>query len=262
MTAAPRWPYPEVFAHRGGGTLAPENTLAGLDAAARLGQRAIEFDVTLSSDGVPFLLHDDTLDRTTNGRGPAAAQAFAELSQLDAGGWFDAAFAGEPLPTLRAVAERCERLGLAANIEIKPSPGRAAETGRIVGSRARKLWSGRPAPLLSSFSFEALEAARSAAPHFPRGLLFAELPPDWRERAEALGCASLHVDQRRLDATTIERIRGAGLSAFAYTVDDPERARELFAWGVDAVCTDRIDRIVPARSSGGTSPHASVKPAP
>ena len=238
------WPYPRVVAHRGGGALAPENTLAAIDTGARLGLTMIEFDAKLSADDVAFLLHDDTVNRTSNGRGAAAALAYAQLAQLDAGSWFDARFAGERMPTLADVAARCQALGLAANIEIKPCPGREAQTGRHVAVEAARRWAGAAiAPLLSSFSYEALAAAREAVPELPRGLLFGTVPGDWRTQCEALECVSLHADHRKLDARLVADIKAAGLRILAYTVNDPARARELGAWGVDAICTDRIDLI-------------------
>ena len=126
------WPYPAIVAHRGGGMLAPENTLEAIDVGARHGHRMIEFDAKLSADDVVFLLHDDTVERTSNGRGAAQAMTYAELSALDAGSWFGAAFANARMPTLAQVRERCAKHGLAANIEIKPSQGRDVETGVLV----------------------------------------------------------------------------------------------------------------------------------
>jgi glycerophosphoryl diester phosphodiesterase len=174
------WSYPRVAAHRGGGTLAPENTLAGLRTGASLGHTMVEFDAKLSADNVAFLLHDDTVDRTSNGRGAAACMRYVELAALDAGSWKDTRFAGEPMPTLAEVAACCRELGLAANVEIKPCAGRDVETGRIVAAETARLWApeaeaGKP-PLLSSFSYSALEAARDAAPDLPRGLLFERVP--------------------------------------------------------------------------------------
>jgi glycerophosphoryl diester phosphodiesterase len=238
------WPYPRVAAHRGGGALAPENTLAAIELGARLGYRMIEFDVKLSADGVPFLLHDATLERTTSGTGAAAALRFEELARLDAGNWFAARFAGEPVPSLAAVAERCAALGLAANIEIKPSPGAERETGRRVAVQARVSWAGQPlAPLFSSFSRAALASAQAAAPEIPRGLLVEHLPSDWQQQAAALKCLSMHLDHRHLDATMVRELKDAGLRVLAYTVNDPARARLLAGWGVDTICTDRIDLI-------------------
>ncbi len=238
------WLYPRVVAHRGGGTLAPENTLAAIDTGARLGLKMIEFDAKLSADNVVFLLHDDTVNRTSNGRGAAATLHYDEIAALDAGSWKDASFAGERMPTLAEVAARCASLSLAANVEIKPCPGRDVETGRLVAEEAARQWaSSTVSPLLSSFSYEALAAARDAARALPRGLLFGAVPPDWRAQTDALECVSLHADHRELDERLVAQIKSAGLFILAYTVNDPARARQLGAWGVDAICTDRIDLI-------------------
>ncbi len=242
----PDWRYPRVVAHRGGGSLAPENTLTAIDTGARLGLKMIEFDAKLSADDIVFLLHDDTVDRTSNGKGAAACKAYAELAALDAGSWYDARFAGERMPTLTDVRARCERLGLAANIEIKPCPGREAATGRLVAKEAARLWQGDDIPpLLSSFSVEALAAARDAQPELPRGLLFGAVPADWRAQTDALACVSLHAGHRKLSEPLVAQIKAAGLFILAYTVNDPARARLLAQWGVDAICTDRIDLIGP-----------------
>ncbi|WP_233864904.1 glycerophosphodiester phosphodiesterase [Paraburkholderia adhaesiva] len=240
------WPYPRVCAHRGGGTLAPENTLAAMRTGARLGHKMVEFDAKLSADNIAFLLHDDTVDRTSNGHGAAARLRYDEMSSLDAGGWRDAVFAGEQMPTLAQVAACCREAGLAANVEIKPCPHRDVETGHLVARETARLWSdATPLPLLSSFSFEALAAAHDAAPDLPRGLLFERVPRDWREQTADLGCVSLHASHRYLDEGLVARIKAAGLHILAYTVNDLERARCLVRWGVDTICTDRIDLIGP-----------------
>lgn len=238
------WAYPRVVAHRGGGKLAPENTLEGIDAGAKFGLKMVEFDAKLSSDNVVFLLHDDLVDRTSNGRGAARAMTYAQLRELDAGSWFDARFAGTHMPTLAEVAARCTELGLAANVEIKPCEGRDVETGRLVALETARLWAsaGVP-PLLSSFSYAALEAAAEAAPDLPRGMLYETIPDGWRAQTAALGCVSLHASHRALDERIVEDIKSAGLRILAYTVNDPERARLLARWGVDSICTDRIDLI-------------------
>jgi len=166
------------------------------------------------------------------------------LRALDAGSWFSEEFAGAHMPTLAEVRELCASLNLAANVEIKSCPGREVATGELVARETARLWNGaEPAPLLSSFSFEALEAARDAAPDLPRGMLYERVPADWREQTAALACVSLHADHRSLDETLVRDIRDAGLRVLAYTVNDPQRARLLARWGVDAICTDRIDII-------------------
>ncbi|KVA09555.1 glycerophosphoryl diester phosphodiesterase [Burkholderia latens] len=252
MTTCPDWPYPRVVAHRGGGTLAPENTLAALDEGARRGHRMVEFDAKLSADDVTFLLHDDTVDRTSNGRGPAAGMRYAELAALDAGAWFDARFTGEQMPTFEAAAARCIAHGLAANVEIKPCPGRERDTGRRVAGDAAAYWHGAAVPpLLSSFSFDALQQARATAPGLARGMLYDAVPDDWHAQVVgALDCVSLHANHAELDEALVRAIKSAGLRILVYTVNDLARARELVRWGVDAVCTDRIDLIGPSSLDG------------
>ncbi|WP_029770868.1 glycerophosphodiester phosphodiesterase [Pseudogulbenkiania sp. MAI-1] len=240
----PSWPYPLVFAHRLGGALAPENTLAGLQIAARLGVRAVECDVKLSADGEPFLLHDDTLPRTTNGSGPARALTLAQLRELDAGSRFHPAFAGEALPLLEELATLCRGGDILANLEIKPCPGREAETGRVVAEAACRLWKGAGVPpLLSSFSVEALQAAAATAPELPRGLLCVSPPADWRARLEAVGAVALHCHHASLNLERVDTLRRAGYAVMAYTVNDVMEARLLQSWGVDMLCTDRPDRL-------------------
>lgn len=245
------WPYPRVCAHRGGGTLAPENTLAAMRTGAHYGHTMVEFDARLSADDIVFLLHDDTVDRTSNGHGAAARLRYDEMAVLDAGSWRDARFAGERMPTLEQVAACCREAGLAANVEIKPCPRRDEDTGHLVAQEAARLWAGAvPQPLLSSFSFEALAAARDAAPELPRGLLFEHVPGDWREQTADLGCVSLHASHRHLDEALVSSIKAAGLHLLVYTVNDLERARLLVRWGVDTICTDRIDLIGPHALDG------------
>ncbi|MEM6161204.1 glycerophosphodiester phosphodiesterase [Erwinia sp. P6884] len=244
MTTKP-WPYPAIVAHRGGGKLAPENTLAAIDVGGKLGHKMIEFDAKLSQDGEIFLLHDDTLDRTSNGWGVAGQLPWEKLVQLDAGGWYGKDFAGERLPLLSEVAARCAHWQMMANIEIKPTTGLEKETGRAVALAARDLWHTQTAPLLSSFSFEALEAAKQAVPELPRGLLLHEWHDDWRQMAEALECVSLHLNHQLLTEARVAQLKAAGFRLLAYTVNRPERARTLLSWGVDAICTDRIDLLGP-----------------
>jgi len=239
------WPYPHIVAHRGGGKLAPENTLAGIDTAARLGHKMIEFDAKLSLDGEIFLLHDDTLDRTSNGWGLAGQLPWEKLLRLDVGSWFSKAFARERLPLMAEVAERCAKYQMMANIEIKPTIGLDAETGHAVAVAARDFWHTQIPPLLSSFSTQALEAAKQAAPELPRGLLLHEWREDWLSLIQDLDCISIHLNHKILDEARVAVLKTAGLRVLVYTVNSPERARTLLKWGVDAICTDRIDLLGP-----------------
>lgn len=230
--------YPRVIAHRCGGALAPENTLAGLRIAARLGCRGVEFDAMLSADGVPVLIHDETLERTTGSRGRVAARSFAELRELDAGSRHAAVFAGEPIPSLKEALRVCAALGLWANVEIKPSDGRDEETGRIVGAMLADRWDGLG--VVSSFSLPALAAARSAAPQFDFALLSAAIPADWRGRLAAAGCKAWHC-RRDADPAAIADLAAAGVPVACYTVNSRGEAGRLFAAGAAAVFTDRPD---------------------
>lgn len=247
VVSAARWPYPRILAHRGGGVLAPENTLAGMREAHARGIRGVEFDVMLAADDVPILMHDTQLGRTVPGHGDVGAFDSEELSRMDAGAWFHPRFEGEPVPRMEDVVQWLREHDVWMNIEIKPRAGHDVDTGQVVGQMVRELFADTsdPArlPLFSSFSAKALAAARNAAPHVPRGLLVEGVPADWLARLQALGCVSLHCRHDMLDAALARCIKEAGYGLMCYTVNDPDRARELFSWGVDAICTDRYDIV-------------------
>ena len=241
------WPYPRWIAHRGAGKLAPENTLAAFRLGARHGYRMFECDVKLSADGVPFLLHDATLERTTNGHGPAGAQAWAVLSELDAGSWHSLRYAGERPPSLQAIARYCLDNAYFLNIEIKPSPGVEALTGSVVADAAAQWWSGAAVPpLLTSFQPAALQAAQAAQPQLPRGLLLDSLWTGWLEAALQLQCRAVVCKQTLWDASTVRQAQDAGLKTLSYTVNEAAAVAQLMALGVDGLITDRVDHFSPA----------------
>jgi glycerophosphoryl diester phosphodiesterase len=244
------WPFPRIIAHRGGGTLAPENTLAAMRCGLAHGFHAVEFDVMLSGDGVPVLMHDPVFGRTVAAGGSVATSTAQQLTAMDAGSWFDRRFAGEKVPTFRQVIDFCNENGIWMNVEIKPSPGFATETGRAAATLLKECLDRRPdagglMPLFSSFSMDALLAAREAAPEIPRGLLIGSVPAEWQTLLNEPGAIALHTNHKNLTREQAQAIRDAGFGVFCYTVDDPVRARELLSWGVDAFCTDRIDLIGP-----------------
>ena len=243
---ATAWPFPLWVAHRGAGKLAPENTLAAFRLGAAHGYRAFECDVKLSADGVPFLLHDATLERTTTGQGTAGDQPWAALSLLDAGSWHGHAHAGEPLPSLEAVARYMQHNGFALNVEIKPTPGTERATGLAVGRACSALWAGSSAPLLfSSFRPDALLAAKEAAPHLPRALLMDTLWDGWPAVVHALACVAVVTNHQLMDAALMQQLRAAGLSALCYTVNDAAEVQRLLALGIDGIITDAVDRFSP-----------------
>ncbi|MDN2698284.1 glycerophosphodiester phosphodiesterase [Janthinobacterium sp. SUN073] len=244
------WPYPRTLAHRGGGTLAPENTLAALRCGLAYGYRAVEFDVMLASDGVPVVVHDPELGRTVAGSGHVNDYTAAQLGAMEAGAWFGPQFAGEGVPTFHAVVAYCKAQRIWMNIEIKPAPGVDVATGAAVARATRdyfgkEIAAGELLPLLSSFSIAALEASRQAAPELARGWLVEAIPADWERMAKELGVVAIHCDHQQLTRALALAVKEAGYGLFCYTVNTSERASELLAWGVDGFCTDRIDLIKP-----------------
>lgn len=246
---SPEWPYPRLVAHRGAGRKAPENTLAAFRKGASCGFLMMEYDVKLSADDVPILLHDDTLERTSSGRGRAQDYRYADLARFDFGGWHSPDYAGEPVATLYGIAAYTRANGIHSNIEIKPCPGMEDHTGDRLARAARELWSGAALPpLLSSFSEKALAAAREAAPGLPRALLIEnELPPDWRERVARLGCRGLNLNHEFITVDIVRAVRAEGLSLAVWTVNDIGRARELLSWGCHAIITDEVETLAPGQ---------------
>jgi glycerophosphoryl diester phosphodiesterase len=236
---------PGVIGHRGAAAYAPENTLEGIREAARRGTRWVEFDAKLTGDGVVILMHDDTLDRTTSGRGAVSRTSYGEIGLLDAGTWFGAAWRGARVPRLADALALLVELDMEANIEIKPCAGREVETAQAVVEVVRHNGlASRPWPLLSSFSRASLSQAHAEAPDIPRGLLIWEFIADWNLAAAALGCVTIHCADQHLTPSWAEQIRKAGYGLAVYTVNDPVRARQLQGWGVQCLFTDRPDTII------------------
>lgn len=251
----PPWPYPRWVAHRGAGKLAPENTLAAFRLGASHGYRMFECDVKLSADGVPFLLHDATLQRTTNalaqlGKGNSAVAGehpWSALARLDAGSWHSRTYAGEPIPTLDNIAAFCIRNGYHLNIEIKPTPGLERHTGEVVAQHAARLWAGQAVPpLLTSFAVEALRGAQEAQPELPRGLLLDTLWTGWVETALTLDCRAIVCNHALWDRSSVTQAHSAGFRTLSYTVNDEWAAQRLVDLGTDGIITDRVDLFSPA----------------
>lgn len=243
--AAVNWPYPRWIAHRGAGRLAPENTLAAFRLGLAHGYRMFECDVRLSADGVPFLLHDDLLERTSDGYGPAAALDWSALSRLDAGSWHSMAFRGERLPSLEEVTRFCHATSCVLNVELKPSPGSEYETGLIVAETLVRTWRGALLPVLSSFQTAALAGARDGAAFFPRAMLVERLEPGYLEVALDLGCTAMVVEHTLVTACLVEQLHSAGLALLAYTVNDDAQTQRLLALGIQGLITDRVDHFDP-----------------
>jgi glycerophosphoryl diester phosphodiesterase len=224
---------PKVIAHRGAAAYAPENTLASFREARRCGATWVEADVVLTADGVPIMMHDDSLKRTTGIDRLVAETRRADLPR--------------DVPTFEEAIACWGELGLGCNVEIKPSDGREAETARAVVATLRRCWPAHlPEPLLSSFKDAALAAAYQAAPEFARALLIERLADDWRQRAEAVAAAGINTDGKRLTAVRAVEIRRAGYALGVYTINDGDVAKALVGMGVDCIITDAPDVILAA----------------
>jgi glycerophosphoryl diester phosphodiesterase len=230
-----QYPLPRWFAHRGGGSLAPENTLAGIRLAARLGFPAVEFDVMLSGDGTPVLIHDETLERTTNGSGLVCQAHDSVLFSLNAGD-------GEHVPSFAEAARLCRQYGLLANVEIKPAAGFEVQTAEAVVALLPELWGDTELlPLISSFSLPVMEIVRDRLPHFPRGQLFDPIPDDVFTLLQQHRADTLHCNARHVSDEVLAEAQAKGIPVLCYTVNTTEQAADLFARGVSGLFTDRLD---------------------
>jgi glycerophosphoryl diester phosphodiesterase len=244
------WEYPrKIYAHRGGGTLAPENTMAAFNAGVKFGFHAVEFDVMLTMDKFPILMHDHVLQRTVDAlefHGKCVSDVLCrDILAMDAGSWKDPSFSHVRVPLCEEVFKFCMDKRIMMNIEIKPAPGFEVETGEVVGELTGRYFSqgDELMPVFSSFSFDALLAAKRVAPHIPRAYLIDSVAetPNWRQQMADLEAVSLNVDHNHLTAEIAQEIKREGYKLFCYTVNEVSRAKELFYMGIDAFCTDRLD---------------------
>jgi glycerophosphoryl diester phosphodiesterase len=196
----------------------------------------VEIDAKITLDGVPILMHDDTLDRTTNGRGKVADKMWAEIKNLDAGGWFGERFKGERVPHLAEALRVVIDSRMQLILEIKPCAGRGKVTAMVTLIETTKWWpADRAPPLLLSFSEEALVTAMQLQPQWPRGFSLDKWEDDWRGTAARLQAQVLTVNAELINQETMRALKETGLAVLAYTVDDPLRAKELLRLGVSAV---------------------------
>jgi glycerophosphoryl diester phosphodiesterase len=230
------------IAHRGASTAAPANTLPAFEKAVELGADGVEFDVQLSADGVPVIIHDFAVDATTDGRGRVADMTLAQLRQLDAGSTFDPAFAGERIPTLEEVLEAVGGR-LILNIELKTTSLRDNGLEQTVVAQVERHGL-RDSVLLSSFNPFSLRRAKRIAPHIPVGLLYSpDLPLPLRRAwlAPMVAHEARHPDHTMVNARYLAWARRRGYRVNTWTVNDPEEMHRLIGLGVDGIITDVPD---------------------
>lgn len=222
---------PFLWAHRGVSCEAPENTMAAFRLAEGAGADGIECDVQLTRDGIPVLLHDDTIRRTSSGRGAVAEMSLAELRRFDFGGWFGRDFSGESIPTLEnLLAWAGDRLWL--NLELKQ-----ADTGRATLELLEEFRHAKV--IISSFDWEVLATVRSYSPDLPLAVLVDRRP--WQaalEMVRSLGAVSLNPSVRRVTRPLLAACRAEGVPLIPYTVNDPDRFLALVGRGVGGVFTN------------------------
>ncbi|HEY0187127.1 MAG TPA: glycerophosphodiester phosphodiesterase family protein [Cellulomonas sp.] len=235
---------PLVVAHRGNSAVAPQNTLAAFEAAWRAGAGSIELDVQLTADGHVVVIHDDTVDATTDGTGTVTALSLAETRALDAGSWFSPAYRGQRVPTFAEVVDLLvRRPGIDLLLEIKGSwdvEQVRLVTGPIAAAGLRDRVIGQ------SFWPETVAAVAEADPGLRRGLLVGEAPDDLVQRCTELGAATCnpHGGLLEVDPGLVGRLHAAGVQVMVWTLDEPEQWAAALALGVDAIITDRPDRLV------------------
>ena len=244
MTGAPFEESPLNFAHRGASHDAPGNTLAAFLLAAELGADGIELDVHFSKDGEAVVIHDFSLEATTDGQGQVRDHTLAELRELDAGSWFDAAYAGQRIPTLQEVVDAVGHR-LLINIELKTKnlrdDGLVGETVRIVEDSNLS-----DRVVISSFNPIVLRRVRKANPTIPLGLLYAAdqtliLRQAWLRHI--VQPEALHPHYSLVDSKYVGWARARGYRLHVWTADDPDIMRELIQNGVDIIITNRPDRL-------------------
>lgn len=226
-----------IISHRGAAAIAPENTLSAFRLAIEQGVDFIETDVRLTADGTPVLMHDPELDRTTNGTGPLATHTIEQLRALDAGSWFDPAFAGEPVPTLAEFVELLVPAPTRAFVELKGewSPEQVAAVVDLMR------WHGLGMRVVfESFEVPTLELLRAHAPEFATMLLTRELSDEMLATAVALGASAIGAREQLFVESPefVARIRDAGIGAMAYTLNTAEQWDRAATLGIDFIITD------------------------
>lgn len=234
-----------IIAHRGASGHAPENTCAAIELAAELGARWVEVDVQLTADDELVVIHDATVDRTTDGAGAVLDLTLAQLRELDAGSWFDPAFAGQRIPTLDDVVRCCLDHDLRLQLELKPARGNDRELTRRALQRFASLWPSthHHRALVTSFSTQCLDNARALLPSIARAVAVTAIPDDpWTVLRDA-GADVLHVLDDGSAVADYRRLSASGVEYAVAVINDPDRARALLDARCQTILTDRPDLL-------------------
>ena len=235
----------EIIGHRGYAARAPENTLVSIEAALKAGARAVEFDVRVACCGTPVVIHDETLDRTTDGEGPIRRQTIEELRTLDAGAWFDPGFAGERIPTLTEALDHVA--GRAHHIypEVK-GIRETSDVDRMVGFVQDRKMSNRTTFISIDWSILERVRARDAAIRIGFIVVTADLFDEALSLAAADPAAILDLNHEIAlhDPSVVQRAKDEGVGVVTWTVNEPDEASRLRQVGVTGFTTDHVDRLL------------------
>ena len=234
--------FERIIAHRGASAYAPENTFAAFNKAVEMGVSLIEFDVMLSADGCPFIFHDTTLERTTNGKGVFESVSSEYIQSLSAGKWFGHNFDAEKIPTLKDVMSWFSKNQTQACIELKPTPTSIEATVTSFLSHLNREWpANKSLPLISSFDQDALRLCRSMMPELKLALLLKDWGANDLKAAQDLACFSVHLSRRIVTRDRVKLLKENDFRVCVYTVNHRAEALGYFDWGVDSVFTDYPD---------------------
>jgi glycerophosphoryl diester phosphodiesterase len=243
MSSTINFKIPKIIGHRGACGYAPENTLVSMLKAFELEIDWVEFDVMLTQDNEAIIIHDTTLDRTTSGKGKIAEMTLEKIKKLDAGSWFAKEFSGEKIPTFKELLEFLTKLKMRLVVEIKPTSGKEIATAEKTVELLQQYWPFKNTLLVSSAQPNSLHAVYRLNPKLPLGFISDHWLKDWQKILSDMHCVSLHINHKVLSQSRVNEFKKSHYYLLAYTVNDPERARELFAWGVDGIFSDYPDRI-------------------
>lgn len=235
-----------VYAHRGASGVRPENTLPAFLEAVALGADGIETDVQMSRDGRLVLCHDETLDRTTNGRGPLGTHTWDELSELDAGAWFAPEYAGTRLPLLEELLELLAPTTLLLNIELKSGVVLYPGIEGAVLDRVRRHELGERV-LISSFNHYSLVEVKRLAPEIKTAILYMEGLVDPWLYARHVGADFLHPYFYGVRPEMVAGAHAADMKVNAWTVNEPLQIDAMLRAGVDGIITNHPDRVLARR---------------
>jgi len=229
------------IAHRGASALAPDNTMAGFEKAVELGADAIELDLHVSQDGELVVIHDDTLDRTTDGSGPVHQRSLGELMRLDAGRWFGEGFAGQRIPRLAEVLDRfAGRVPLALEIKAGSTFFPGIEEKVVSALRQRAVID---QAAVASFDHYALRRLKEIEPTIRTAALLVGRPVSLSALAGLAKADGLALEASFVTKTEVEACRAAGLQLVVWVVNDPAQMRHFIKLGVDGIITDRPDLL-------------------